>query len=222
MCPVPETQTCMRDSSCPWEGHRLTREREKWPRLGGSWKEPGEPLVGAFSRDELPTLAAGCASDSRSKDPLGKEVKEGSVFILWVLGCYQRFLMRNYVSIIMLETTLESPLECKEIKQVNPKGNQSWIFIGRTDAETETPKLWPPDTKNWLIGKDPDAGEDWRWEEKGMTEDDMVGWHHWLNGHEFEWAPGVGDGQESLVCCSPWGHKELDTTQWLNWLTELN
>ena len=125
MCPVPETQTCMRASSCPWEGHRLTREREKWPRLGGSWKEPGEPLVGAFSRDELPTLAAGCASDSRSKDPLGKEVKEGSVFILWVLGCYQRFLMRNYVSIIMLETTLESPLECKEIKQVNPKGNQS-------------------------------------------------------------------------------------------------
>ena len=222
MCPVPETQTCMRASSCPWEGHRLTREREKWPRLGGSWKEPGEPLVGAFSRDELPTLAAGCASDSRSKDPLGKEVKEGSVFILWVLGCYQRFLMRNYVSIIMLETTLESPLECKEIKQVNPKGNQSLIFIGRTDAETETPKLWPPDTKNWLIGKDPDAGEDWRWEEKGMTEDDMVGWHHWLNGHEFEWAPGVGDGQESLVCCSPWGHKELDTTQWLNWLTELN
>ena len=222
MCPVPETQTCMRASSCPWEGHRLTREREKWPRLGGSWKEPGEPLVGAFSRDELPTLAAGCASDSRSKDPLGKEVKEGSVFIVWVLGCYQKFLMRNYVSIIMLETTLESPLECKEIKQVNPKGNQSWIFIGRTDAETETPKLWPPDTKNWLIGKDPDAGEDWRWEEKGMTEDDMVGWHHWLNGHEFEWAPGVGDGQGSLVCCSPWGHKELDTTQWLNWLTELN
>ena len=194
MCPVPETQTCMRASSCPWEGHRLTREREKWPRLGGSWKEPGEPLVGAFSRDELPTLAAGCASDSRSKDPLGKEVKEGSVFIVWVLGCYQKFLMRNYVSIIMLETTLESPLECKEIKQVNPKGNQSWIFIGRTDAETETPKLWPPDTKNWLIGKDPDAGEDWRWEEKGMTEDDMVGWHHWLNGHEFEQALGVGKG----------------------------
>ena len=215
MCPVPETQTCMRAGSCPWEGHRLTREREKWPRLGGSWKEPGGPLVGAFSRDELPTLAAGCASDSRSKDPLGEEVKEGSVFILWVLGCYQRFLMRNYVSIIVLEKTLESPLDCKEIKQVNPKGNQSWIFIGRTDAETEIPILWPPDTKSWLIRKDPVAGKDWRQEEKGTTEDEMVGWHHRLYEHEFE--QGLGDGgQGNLVCCSPWGCKESDTTEWLN------
>ena len=180
MCPVPETQTCMRASSCPWEGHRLTREREKWPRLGGSWKEPGEPLVGAFSRDELPTLAAGCASDSRSKDPLGKEVKEGSVFIVWVLGCYQKFLMRNYVSIIMLEKTLESPLDCKEIKPVHPKRNQSWIFTGKADSEVKS------DTKNWLIGKDPDAGEDWRWEEKWMTEDEMVGWHYWWDGNKFE------------------------------------
>ena len=109
---------------------------------------------------------------------------------------------------------LESPLDCKEIKQVNPKGNQSWILIERTDAEAEAPILWPPDVKSWPIGKDPDAGKDWRQEEKGATEDEMVGWHHRLDGHEFEQAPGVGDGQGSLACCSPWGHKESDMTKW--------
>ena len=100
---------------------------------------------------------------------------------------------------------------------VNPKGNQSWIFIGKTGAEAETPVLWPPDVKNWVIGKDPDAGKDWRQEEKGMTEDEMFGWHHRLDGHEFEQALGVGDGQGNLVCCSPWGRKELDTTERPNW-----
>ena len=99
--------------------------------------------------------------------------------------------------------TLESPLDSKEIQPVTPKGNQSWIFIGRTDAETETPILWPPDAKNWPIWKDPDAGKDWGQEEKGMTKDEMVGWHHWLDGHEFEQALGAGDGQGSLACCSP-------------------
>ena len=106
-------------------------------------------------------------------------------------------------------------------KPVNPKGNQSWIFIGRTDAKTEAPILCPPDEKNWLIGKDPDPGKDWRQEEKGTIEDEMVGWHHWLNGHEFEQAPGVGDGQGSLACCSPWGHKESDMTEWLNWTSNI-
>ena len=110
------------------------------------------------------------------------------------------------------EKTLESPLDCKEIKPVNPTGNQLWIFTGRTDAEAEAPILWPPDAKNWLIGKYPDAGKDWRQEEKGTTEDEMVGWHHWLNGHEFEQALGVGDGQGSLACFSPWGCKESDMT----------
>ena len=119
----------------------------------------------------------------------------------------------------MWEKTLESPLDCKEVKLVNPKGNQSWIFIGRTDAESETPILWPPDEKNWLIGKDPNTGRDWRQEEKVTTEDEMVGWHHWHYGHDFEQAPGVGDGQGSLACCFPCGHKELDMTWWLN-LTE--
>ena len=117
---------------------------------------------------------------------------------------------------VVLDKTFESPLDCKEIKQVHPKGNQSWIFTGRTDAEAETSILWPSDAKNWLIRKDPDAGKDWRQEEKGMTEDEMVGWHHWLNGREFEHAPGDSKGQEGLVCCSPWGCKELDNTERLN------
>ena len=118
---------------------------------------------------------------------------------------------------MVLEKTLESPLDCKEIKPVHPKGNQPWIFIGRTDAEADTPMLWPPDVKNWLIGKDPDAGKDFGQEEKGTTEDEMVGWHYWLDGHEFEQALEVGDGQGSLVCCNPWSRKELDTTEQLNW-----
>ena len=120
----------------------------------------------------------------------------------------------------MLEKTLESPLDCKEIQPVNSKGNQSWIFSGRTDVDVEAPILWPPNSKNRLIRKDPDAGKDWRQEEKGMTKGEMVGWHHRLNGHEFEQAPGVGDGWGSLVCCSPWDRKEPDTTEQLNW-TEL-
>ena len=105
---------------------------------------------------------------------------------------------------VMLEKTLECPLDCQEIQSVHPKGDQSWVFIGRTDAEAETPILQPPDVKSWLLRKDPDAGKDWRQGKKGTTEDEMVGWHHWLNGHEFEQAPGIGDGQGSLVCCSPW------------------
>ena len=121
---------------------------------------------------------------------------------------------------VVLKKILESPLDCKEIQPVHPKGDQSWVFIGRTDAEAETPILWPPDVKNWLIWKDSDAGKDWRQEEKGMTEDEMVGWHHRLNGHGFGWTLGVGGGQGGLVCYSSWGRKESDTTERLNW-TEL-
>ena len=117
----------------------------------------------------------------------------------------------------VLEKTLQSPLDCKEIQPVHPKGNQSWVFIGRTDAEAETPILWPPDAKNLLNGKDPDAGKDWSQEEKGMTEDEMVGWHHRLNGHEFELVLGVGEGQGSLACYSPWDCKESDMTE-VNWI----
>ena len=108
---------------------------------------------------------------------------------------------------VVLEKILESPLDFMEIQQVHPKGNQSWIFTGRTDAEAETPIFWPLDLKNWLTGKDPDAGKDWRQEEKGMTVDEMVGWHHWLNGHEFEQALGVTEKQRSLACFSPWGYR---------------
>jgi len=108
-----------------------------------------------------------------------------------------------------------------EIHPVHPKGDQSWVFIGRTDAEAETPILWPPQrvdhVKSWLIGKDSDAGRDWGQEQKGMTEDEMAGWHHRLDGHEFGWTPGVGDGQGGLACCNSWGCKESDTTEWLNW-----
>ena len=118
--------------------------------------------------------------------------------------------------IMVLEKTLESSLDCREIKAINPKGNQSWIFIGRTDAEAEAPILWPLDAKNQFTGKDPDAGEDWGQEEKGEAEDEMIGWHYQLNGYEFEWTLGDSEGQGRLACCSPWSHKALDTTQWLN------
>ena len=118
---------------------------------------------------------------------------------------------------VVLEKTLESPLDCKEIQPVHPKGNQSWIFIGGTDAEAETPILRPPEAKNWLFWKDLDAGKDWGQEETGITEDEMVGWHHWCDGHEFEQALGVGDGQGNLACCSPWGCKQSDMIEWLNW-----
>ena len=137
---------------------------------------------------------------------------------MWELAYKERWAPRNWcLWTVVLEKTLESPLDSKEIKPVHPKGNQSWIFIGRTNAEAETPILWPPDSKNWLIGKDPDAGKDWRCEEKGMTEDEMVGWYHQINGHGFGWTLGVGDGQGCLGCCRPCGHKELDTTEQLNW-----
>ena len=119
---------------------------------------------------------------------------------------------------VVLEKTLERPLDCKEIKPVNPIGNQSWIFIGRTDAEAEIPIFWPSDVKKWLVCKGPIAGKDWRQEEKGTTEDEMVGWHPQLNGHGFGWKPRVGDGQGGLVCCGPWGCKESDRREWLNWI----
>ena len=149
--------------------------------------------------------------------PTKVHLVKAMVFPVVMYGC-ESWAQKNWCFwTVVLEKTLKSPLDCKEIQPVNPKGNQSWIFIGRTDAEAETPILWPPDAKNWLTGKDPDAGKDWRQEEKGTTEDEMVGWHHRLDGHEFEQAPGVGVGQGNLECCSPWGHKESDTTERLNW-----
>ena len=135
---------------------------------------------------------------------------------MWELDCEESWAPKNRCFWnVVLEKTLESPLDCKEIQPVHSKGDQSWVFIGRTDAKAEAPVLWPPHAKSWLIGKDSDARRDWGQEEKGMTEDAMAGWHHWLNGHEFEWTPGVGDGQGGRVL------QFMDMTERLNW-TELN
>ena len=142
------------------------------------------------------------------------------VMWIWELDYKDSWAPKNwYFWTVMVEKALESPLDSKDIQPVHPNGNQSWILIERTDAEA--PNLWSPDAKNWLIWKDSDVGKDWRWEEKGTTEDEMVGWHHQLNGHEFEYALGVGDGQGGLACCSPLGCKKSDMTEQLNW-TELN
>ena len=133
------------------------------------------------------------------------------------IGHTEHWALKNWCFwTVVLEKTLASPLTCKKITPVNPKGDQPWIFIGRTDAEAEAPILWPPNAKSLLIGKDPEAGKDWRQEEKGATGDEMIGWHHLLNGHDFVQSPGDGEGQGSLVCCGLWGHKESDTTEWLN------
>ena len=137
---------------------------------------------------------------------------------MWELDYTESWALKNWhFRTVVLEKTLESPSDCKEIKPINLEGNQSWIFIGRTDTEAETPILWPPDVKNCLIGKAPDAGKVWRQEEKGMTDDEMVGWHPRLDGHEFEQALGVDDGQESLACYSSWACRVRH-----NWATELN
>ena len=138
------------------------------------------------------------------------------------VGLWRKLSAKNWCFwTVVLEKTLESPLDCKEIQPILSKGDQSWVFIGRTDAKTEAPVLWPPDAKSWLIGKHSDAGRDWGQEEKGTTEDEMAGWHHWLDGRESWWTPGVGDGQGGLACCGSWSLKESDTTEQLNW-TELN
>jgi len=142
------------------------------------------------------------------------------IYISLIISDYkENWVQKNWCFwTVVFKNTLKSPLGCKEIKPVNPKGNQSWIFIGRTDTEAEVLILWPPDMKNWLLRKDPDAGKNWRREEKGTSEDEMVVWYNQLAGHEFEQALGVGDGQGSLVCCSSWGRKELDMTEQLNWV----
>ena len=141
---------------------------------------------------------------------------------MWELDCEESWALKNWCFWTgVLEKTLESPLDCKEIQPVHSEGDQPWDFFGRNDAKAETLVLWPPHTKSWLIGKDSDAGRDGEQEEKGTTEDEMAGWHHWLNGRESEWTPGVGDGQGGLACCDSWGWKESDTTERLNW-TELN
>ena len=141
---------------------------------------------------------------------------------MWELDCEEGWEPKNWCFwTVMLEKTLESPLDFKEFQPVHSEGDQPWDFFWRNDATAETPVLWPPHVKSWLIGKHPDARRDWGQEEKGMTEDKVAGWHHWLDGRESEWTPGVGDGQGGLACCYSWGLKVSDMTEWLNWLTEL-
>ena len=156
-------------------------------------------------------------ADSLPAEPQGnprKQQKRGDTKHLHV--CKNQGQVRCFWTVV-LEKTLESPLNCKEIQPIHSKGDQSWVFFGRNDATAKTPILWVPHAKSWLTGKDSDAGRDLRQEEKGTTEDEMAGWHHPLDGHEFEWSPWVSDAQGCLLCCSSWGHKESDTTEWLNW-----
>ena len=137
---------------------------------------------------------------------------------MWELDCEESWAPNNWCFwTVVLEKTLESPFECREIQTVHSDGNQPWDFFGRKDAKAETPVLWPPHVNSWLIGKYSDAGRDWGQEQKGTTENETAGWHHGLDGREFEWTPVVGDGQESLACCDSWGHKKSDTTEQLNW-----
>ena len=138
---------------------------------------------------------------------------------MWELDCEEGWAPKNWCFwTVVLEKTLESPLDCKEIQPVHSEGDQPWDFFGRNDSKAETPVLWPPHVKSWLVGEDFDAGRDWGQEEKGTTEDEMIGWRHQLNGHGFVWTPGVGDGQGGLGCYGSWGHKEADMTERLNWL----
>ena len=169
--------------------------------------ETGSPALQAHS---LPTELSGKRIKKQRHYFANKvhKVKASHVW-MWELGHKEGWAPKNWCFwTVVLEKTLESPLDNKQIKPVNSKENQFWIFTGRTDAEAEAPVLWPPLAKSQLIGKDPDAGKDWRQEEKGTTEDEMVGWHHRLDGHGFKQAPGDSEGQGSLTCCSPWGHKK--------------
>ena len=141
---------------------------------------------------------------------------------MWELGCEKGWAPKYWCYwTVVLKKTLESPLDCKEIQPVHSEGDQLWVFFGGNNAKAETPVLWPPHAKSWLIGKDSDAGRDWGQEEKGTTEGEMAGWHHWLNGHESGWTRVVGDGQGGLACCNSWGSKESDTTEWLIWSDDL-
>ena len=150
--------------------------------------------------------------------PTKVHLVKSMVFPVVMYGCEEIWVPKNWCFwTVVLEKTLESSLAYKEIQPVHSKGDWSWVFFGRNDAKVETPVLWPPHVKSWLTGKDSDAQRDWGQEEKGTTEAEMAGWHHWLNGHESEWTPGVGDGQGGLACCNSWGRKESDTTERLNW-----
>ena len=199
---------------------------EKWKhwQIFFSWAPKSLQMVAAamklrqllLGRKAVTKLDSGKAETSLSDKGLSSQSYgfSSSHVQMWELDHKESWALKNWCfQIVVLEKTLESPLDCKEIQLVHPKGNQLWIVIGKTDAEDEAPILWPPDAKNWLIGKDPDAGNDWRQKEKKATKDEMVGWHHWCNGcEEFEHTLGESEGQGSLACCSPGGRKESEVT----------
>ena len=188
------------------KGVRLTRWTWVWVS-SGSWWWTGRPGLLRFMGSQR------VGHDWVTDLIWCMDVRVG----LWRKLSAEELMLLNYM---VLEKTLESPLDCKEIQPDHPKGDQPWVFFGRNDAKAEIPVLWPPNGKSWLIGKDSDSGRDWGQEEKRTTEDEMAGWYHWLDGYESEWALGVGDGQGGLACCSSWGRKESDTTEGLKW-TEL-
>ena len=211
-------------AECPGEAHFAKYNPRRWFRgiINPSITSAAMKLKEACSLEEKLWQTQHIKKqthDFANKGPSSQSYGFSSSHVwTWELDHKESWALKNWCFwTVVLERTLESPLDCKEIKPVNPKGSQSWIFIGRTDAEAEAPILWPPDAKNWLIWKDPDAGKDWGQEEKGTTEDEMVGWHHRLDGYEFEQALGVDDKQGSLMCCSPWGHRESYMTEQLNW-----
>ena len=207
-------RTWLRDFTFTFHFHALKKEMATHSSIL-AWRIQGTEEPGG-----LPSMGSHRVGHDWSD--LAAAAVKAMVFPVVMYGCEsldhkKSWVLKNWCFWTgMLEKTLESPLGCKEIKPIHPKGNQSCIFIGRSDGEAEAPIFWPPDVKNWLIGKNPDAGKDWRQEEKGTTEDEMIGWHYQFDGREFEQAQGVGDGQGSLMCCSPWGCKEPDTTERLN------
>ena len=186
-------------------------------------KEESEKVSLKFNIQKTKIMASGPSTSWKIDGETVSDFIYGHVW-MWNLDCEESWTLKNWCfwTVVLEKTlkTLESPLDCKEIQPVHSKGDHSWVFFGRTDAEAETPILWLPHAKSWLIGKVSDAGRDWGREEKGMTKDEMAGWHHQLDGHEFGWTPGVGDGQGDLACCNSWGPKESDTPERLN-LTEL-
>ena len=165
----------------------------------------------------LRKISLGLKSSNQGTSSQGYGFSSGHVWMR-ELDCEESWARKNWCFwTVVLEKTLESPLDCKEIQPVHPEGDQLWDFLGRNDAKAETPVLWSPHVKSWLTGNNSDAGRDWGQEEKGTTEDEMAEWHHRLDGHEFEWTPGVGDGQGGLTCCDLWGRKDSDRTERLNW-----